>query len=126
MFLFLLTYGLFLCSSFFSSFISCFCHRTVLLSLWSDPCRCPTGKEQVVEDGFQCLLSRLPPPTPQSSVMLSHGDGKSKLDVCLSSQHGWPTELLQPDVNSFLLCLLLPFGKEMAYRYSRIRKEGVH
>lgn len=57
----------------------------MLLSLQSDPCRCPTGKEQVMEDSFQCSLSRLDPSPKLCDVMLSQGDGRYKMDVCLSA-----------------------------------------
>lgn len=116
MFLFLLTSGLFLFSSFPSHFISCSTRGlpglwSFLASLWSGPCRCLVGKKQVIEDSFQSSLSSMDPSKAlwcdAKSVRWELFEGCAHL----SSQRGCHHKASPTLTQSFLFVLCYPLEK---------------
>lgn len=116
MFLFLLTSGLFLFSSFPSHFISCSTRGlpglwSCLASFWLGPCRCLVGKKQVVEDSFQSSLSSMDPSKAlwcdAKSVCWELFEGHAHL----SSQRGCHHKASPPLTQSFLFVLCFPLEK---------------
>lgn len=123
MFLFLLSYDLFLSSSFFSCFISC--SVVELAELCCFPLgQAPAGALLAGSEGCR-TASSIPwagwtPQSPRSGL------GEVWDGLCPSAPSMEATTELPQAWQEDFLCSLLPLGKKKGHRYSRVTKEGVH